>query len=108
MSNFLIIAFVCFVLLASDTCIQSVSSQKQSQHIPIARAKLRGFGVDSHLLDIYEMRQKLKKVLLKYENERRNKEMFEETEKRRRIYEKYLLEYQGGSSILRDFNTNRF
>jgi hypothetical protein len=33
---------------------------------------------------------------------------FEETEKRRRIYEKYLLEYQGGSSILRDFNTNRF
>ncbi len=108
MLNFLIIAFVCFVLLASDTCIQSVSSQKHSQHIPIARAKLRGFGVGLHLLDIYEMRQTLKKVLLKYENDRRNKEMFEETEKRRRIYEKYLLNYQAGSSILRDFNTNRF
>jgi len=69
---------------------------------------LRGFGVDFNLLDVYEMRQKLKKLLLKHELERKNKEISDENAKRRRIYEKYLLEYQGGSNFLRDFHTNRF
>ena len=32
------------------------------QDIPIARAELRGFGVDFNLLYIYEIPQKLKKV----------------------------------------------
>ena len=108
MLNFLIIAFICFGLLTSNTCIQNVSSQKQSKQKPIARAKLRGFGVDFISLDIYEMRQKLKNLLLKHELERKNKEICEENAKRRQIYEKYLLGYQGGSNILRDFNTNRF
>ena len=108
MLNSLTIAFICLGLLASDTCIQSVSSQKQSKQTPVARAKLRGFGVDFNSLDIYDMRQTIKKLLLKYELERKNKEISEENAQRRRIYEKYLLGYQGGSSILRDFNTNRF
>jgi len=108
MLNFLKIALICFGLLASNTCIQSVSCQKQSKQMPIARAKLRGFGFDFNLLDIYEMRQKLKRLLLKHELERKNKEISEENAKRSRIYVKYLLGYQGGSNILRDFNTNRF
>jgi hypothetical protein len=108
MLNSLTIAFICLGLLASDTCIQSVSSQKQIKQTPVARAKLRGFGVDFNLLDVYEMRQKLKKLLLKHELERKNKEISDENAKRRRIYEKYLLEYQGGSNFLRDFHTNRF
>ena len=36
--------------------IQSVSCQKQSQDIQIDRAKLRGFGVGLHLLDLYQLR----------------------------------------------------
>jgi hypothetical protein len=34
--------------------------------------------------------------------------ILEEYEKRRRIYKEYLLPYQGGSSVLSDFHTNRF
>ena len=108
MLNSLKIAFICICLLVSNTCIQRVSCQKQSKQMPMARAKLRGFGFDFNLLDIYEMRQKLKRLLLKHELERKNKEISEENAKRSRIYVKYLLGYQGGSSILRDFNTNRF
>ena len=108
MLNSFVISLVCFGLLASNTCIQRVSCHKQSKHVPIDRAKLRGFGVDFNSLDIYDMRQTIKKLLLKYELERKNKEISEENAQRRRIYEKYLLGYQGGSSILRDFNTNRF
>jgi hypothetical protein len=111
MLNFLIILLICFGILANRICIQSVSCQKQSQDIQIARAQLRGFGVGLHLLDIYQLQQKLKK--LKNEHERQNKEtlkkqIFEENAKRNRIFENYLLRSQGGSSFLRDFHTNRF
>jgi hypothetical protein len=98
------ILLICFGILATN----NIFCQKQSKPIQIARAKLRGFGVGLHLLDIYEMRQKIEKVLLKHELERKNKEISKENAKRRRIYEKYLLGMQGGSNILRDFNTNRF
>jgi hypothetical protein len=111
MLNFLMILLICFGILANNICIQSVSCQKQSQDIQKARAKLRGFDVGLHLLDLYQLRQKLKK--LRNEHERRNKvtlkeEIFEENATRSRIYEHYLLRFQGGSSFLRDFHTNRF
>ena len=101
MLNFPMILLISFGILANNVCIQSFSCQ-------IARAKLRGFGLGLHLLDVYEMRHKLKKVTVQREVERKNKEISEENAKRRRIYEKYLLAFQGNSNILRDFQTNRF
>jgi hypothetical protein len=108
MLNFLIILLICFGILTNNICLRSFSCQKQSNHTPVVCAKLRGFGAGLHLLDIYEMRQKLKKVFEERELERKNKEILIEEAKRRRIYEKYLLGFQARSYILRDFNTNRF
>ena len=49
--------------------------------------------------------KKFQKNLEQDEIERR---ILEENEKRRRMYKKYLLSYQGGSNVLSDFHTNRF
>ena len=52
-----------------------------------------------------EIFQTFQKKIREQENARKR---FQEEEKRRKIYEKYLLEYQRGSNVLRDFYTNRF
>jgi len=48
-----------------------------------------------------EMHQKIQIEKERQEIERKNAE-------RQKIYEKHLLKFQGGSNVLRDFNTNRF
>jgi hypothetical protein len=61
MLNFLMILLICFGILANNVCVQSVSCQKQSKPIQMARANLRAFGLGLHMLDIYEMQNKLRK-----------------------------------------------
>jgi hypothetical protein len=79
------------------------------EYFPTQNYKLRGLGVVS---EIQTLRQNLKldqlkhKVQKEMDEEKRAKE--EEQEERRRIYEKYLLAFQGRSSVLNDFHTNRF
>jgi len=53
----------------------------------------------------YELRQK---ELEKQEIKRKESELQREEARRKKIYEQNLLKYQGGSSFLKDFHTNRF
>ena len=53
---------------------------------------------------LYELYQRLLKVIEDKETQRKN----EEHETRRKIFQKYLLKLQNGSSFLRDFHTIRF
>ena len=53
----------------------------------------------------YELRQK---ELEKQELKRKESELQREETRRKKIYEQNLLRYQGGSSFLKDFHTNRF
>ena len=71
--------------------------------------KLRRFGIFEFrkirdYLKIYEVKQMLAD---KIEAERLACEL-EREEERRRIYEKHLLSFQGGSSVLNDFHSNLF
>jgi hypothetical protein len=52
-----------------------------------------------------ELRQK---ELKKQELKRKENELLKEEARRKKIYEQNLLKYQGGSSFLKDFHTNRF
>jgi hypothetical protein len=107
MNTFLIsiimIAFVAFLpLISRIDCDKQISK----------RYSLRKFG-----LNFGELQQKLlaetlqQKINLEIENleqiMRMEKKLIEEA-RRRRIYEKYLLKYQQGSSVLTDFHSNLF
>ena len=56
----------------------------------------------------YEMRQQIQKEMQRTEIERKEQERLKKEAERKQIFEKYLLASQGGSSVLRDFHTNRF
>jgi hypothetical protein len=55
------------------------------------------------LLNAYKLQEKFDRQMMRTKNEA----ILKEEAKRRRLYEKYLLGYQGGSNVLRDFHTNQ-
>ena len=55
-----------------------------------------------------KMRQKIQEKIERKKVERKKLEILKKEDERRKIYEKYLLPFQGGSNILKDFITNRF
>ena len=52
--------------------------------------------------------KKLQLEIEKIEIQKKNEELLKKEAERRKIYEKYLLRFQGGSNVLRDFHTNLF
>ena len=96
--------------------IFTVSSQNESQKdfssIHRAKIKLRRFGIFQmrqirEIIRAYEMREKLIVEMRKQEIERRNNEILKEEAKRRNIFVQRLLPLHLGSSVLKDFHTNR-
>ena len=57
---------------------------------------------------IYEMRKKLQNMKKQLEIAKKKRELLKKEAERRKVFEKHLLGFQGGSNILSDFNTNRF
>jgi len=55
-----------------------------------------------------KLQQKVSLELEKQEKRMKLEELLYEEAERRRIYEKYLLKFQHGSSVLTDFHTNQF
>ena len=56
----------------------------------------------------YKMRQMIRCELQKQEHEMRNIEIFKKEQMRTNIYKQFLLPYEHGSSVLWDYQTNRF
>jgi len=105
---------VIFILISlTSVCCKKGHKHKANYHLSHPSSggvfeQLRRFRVK---VNLFQMADKIfhnyKKQKEDGETERKRLEK-EEEEKRRRIYEKHLLTYQGGSSFLRDFHTNRF
>ena len=62
------------------------------------------FKAYPQIYNFYDLFQKIFKVIDDKETQRKN----EEHNKRRKIFQKYLSQFQDGSSFLRDFHTIRF
>ena len=94
--------------------MNEINCQKQNK-LPQNRPsiKLRRFGIFQmkkirEWLVSYEFQQQLQKEIKRKEAEKKAQEILKKEAERRRIFKKYLLKSQGGSSVLRDFHTNRF
>jgi hypothetical protein len=105
MSRFLI--FLLLISIYGTDCQKPINGTSKSFQKPNGKSwlrlgvfKLRQFKV---LNRVYEIQQK------KQDELDRIKEgvLVREQERRRKIYNKYLLPYELGSSVLRDFYTNR-
>jgi hypothetical protein len=110
MLKLLITVFFLVILFVKQIPQVNGKQMVQSERRPM---KLRRFGIFElrkirEYLKIYEVKQMLAD---KTEAERLACEL-ETTllreEERRRIYEKHLLSFQGGSSVLNDFHSNLF
>ena len=99
----IVITFIAFLSLISQ-----IDCEKQISK----RYTLRKFGLKFE--DLAELQfaetfhQKINLELEKQEKTLRIDQIMNEVAKRRRIFEKYLLKFQRGSSVLRDFHANLF
>ncbi len=98
----------CLVLFAICTVAYSRSTYSNKANKPpianpIHTYKFRIFDAskNDNLINGRELRQKIDKELKK-------QAVAIEEARRRKIYLQYLLRYQGGSNILRDFHSSRF
>jgi hypothetical protein len=70
---------------------------------------LRKFGISTRAyLNALKLHQKIQDELEKQIEDRKSEHLLKMDMERRNIYKQHLLASQGGSSILKDFNTNRF
>ena len=95
--------------IIGETLIQRIYCKEPREYSqPRHRQKFNIISVPKELEEAYEIliriQEEIRKQRLAIEYEKKLKE---ET-KRRRIYEKHLLAYQGGSNVLKDFHTNQF
>ena len=83
---------------------------------PIPLYKLRRLGLFEMriikdweaLWKSYELSQRILKAIEQGKLKKKNQKILNYDAKRRKIYEQYLLPFQGGSNVLKDLNTNRF
>ena len=75
----------------------------------LAMIPLRRFGFsDKRIQKYFNHLKRLEEEIERREQEKKNKAMLDEEAKRQKIFEQYLLNFQRGSNVLRDFYTNRF
>ncbi len=86
----------------SQVCCESFD--KQLPMIPLRRF---GFS-DKRIQKYFNHLKRLEEEILKREQEKKNKAMLDEEARRQKIFEQYLLTFQRGSNVLRDFYTTRF
>jgi hypothetical protein len=104
---------IILILVILIWIIFTVSGQNVSPDFsPKIKIKLRRFGIFQmrqirEIIRAYEMREKLIVEMRKQEIERRNNEILKEEANRRNIFVQRLLPLHLGSSVLRDFHTNR-
>jgi len=107
-----IVIFLILFSLLGEIFLGSVTSKHQSKYTP-SHYKLRKFGFfdvnqNNEIAIAYKILMSIQKNMEKQKLDSENRETLRKEAKRRKIYEQHLLAYQGGSSFLKDFHTNRF
>ena len=98
----LLILFTIWALNSNEISCQKQAKPSRDKFPPLRRLGI-SFNVnvkDDNSND--KLRQKQR------ESYKKNEKFLQEEARRQRIYATNLLKYQGGSSILKDFLTNRF
>ena len=77
------------------------------QQLPMIPLRRFGFS-DKRIQKAFNDLKRLHEEIERREQAKKNKAMLDEEVRRQKIFEKYLLSFQRGSNVLRDFYTNRF
>jgi maltose-binding protein MalE len=101
-----------FLILIGISTTVCPNERQDVSPIHQTKIKLRRFGIFQmrqirEIIRAYEMREKLNVQIQRQEIERQNNEILKEEAKRRNIFVQRLLPHHLGSSVLRDFHTNR-
>jgi hypothetical protein len=96
-----------YIGLLANICMCEFLYQRPNNGLPNRRRELRRFGMGLGLLNAYKLQEILRIESDKKRQEKAKNEKILNAE-RRQIYERYLLKFQGATSVLRDFHTNRF
>jgi len=106
MSKFLI--FLTLLTLWTEWLgLRQVCCESFDKQLPMIPRRRFGFA-DKRIQKVYNFLKRLQEEILKREQENKNKAMLDEEARRKKIYEQYLLTFQRGSNVLRDFYTNRY
>ena len=83
---------------------------KNKDSLYTKRFLLRSFGIKfgPGNYDQISLREILDEKLEKHRDELKKMELLKEEKLRQSVYARHLLKFQGGSNVLKDYNTNRF
>ena len=109
--NFKISKFLIFLTLLTLYVdwlgVIQVLGENFDKQLPMIPLRRLGFA-DKRIQMYFNHLKRLQGEIERREQEKKNKAMLDEEARRQKIYEKYLLTFQRGSNVLRDFYTNRF
>ncbi len=106
-SKFLI--FLTFLTLWTEWLgvIQVGCENFDKQQLPLIQFRRFGFS-DKRIQKAFKDLNRLEEEIERREHEKKIKAMLDEEARRQKIFEQYLLKFQRGSNVLRDFYSNRF
>ncbi len=106
--NKFIISIIILTIYTFLTVQRGINCENQiSKRYALRKLGIK-FGGLAEMQFAETLQQKINLELENLEQIMRNEKKLIEEAKRRRVYEKYLLKFQGASSVLRDFHTNLF
>jgi len=102
-----LITFLYLLIIWTDLLSQIGCEKLVKQPLPIILLRRFGFS-DKRLQKAFKDFKRLEEEKERREQAKKNKAMLDEEAKRQKIFEQYLLSFQRGSNVLRDFYSNRF
>ena len=87
--------------------VSQVGCESLDKQLPMIPLRRFGFS-DKRIQKYFNHLKRLEEEILKREQAKKNKAMLDEEARRQKIFEQYLLTFQRGSNVLRDFYSNRF
>ena len=96
------------MLFMSETCCVTNISTRGYDFPTRPSFHLRQYGREGIMRELKQLLKANKLRQHELETQRKHNEMMKMEAERRRVFEKYLLRYQGASSFLKDFHTIRY
>ena len=109
--NFTLSKFIIFLTLLTVWTewpgVSQVGCESFDKQLPMIPLRRFGFS-DKRIQKYFNHLKRLEEEIERREQEKKNKAMLDEEARRQKIYEQYLLKFQRGSNVLRNFITTRF
>jgi hypothetical protein len=102
-----LITFLYLLIIWTEWLSQIGCEKLVKQQLPMILLRRFGFS-DKPLQKAFKDFKRLEEEKERREQAKKNKAMLDEEAKRQKIFEQYLLSFQRGSNVLRDFYSNRF